>query len=107
MTTFDERERAFETKFALDAEQEFKAVSRRNRLLGQWAGEQLGLSGEALESYAREVMRSDLAHAGDEDVFQKVASDLQGRVDGAEVRARMESLLKTAREQIAAGSPSA
>lgn len=107
MSTFDGRERAFESKFALDAEQEFKAVGRRNRLLGLWAGEQLGHAGEALDEYARSVVRSDFAEAGDEDVLRKVASDLQGKVEPAAVREKMNALLKTVREQIAAGNSGA
>jgi hypothetical protein len=101
MTTFDDRERAFETKFALDQEQEFRAISRRNKLLGQWAGEQLGLSGAELEDYARSVVRSDFAEAGDDDVERKVAADLQGKVDAGAVRAKMNELLDVARGQIA------
>ena len=102
MTTFDDRERAFESHFALDQEQQFRAVARRNRLLGMWAGELLGKTGEELETYARDVVRSDFKEAGDEDVLQKVAQDLRGRADAAEVRAKMEELLVQARKQIAA-----
>jgi hypothetical protein len=103
MTTFDDRERAFETKFALDAEQEFRAVARRNKMLGLWAGEQLGKAGQDLEAYISDVLRSDLKEAGDEDVARKVAGDLAGRQDAAAVRAKMSELLNAARAQIAAG----
>ena len=104
MTTFDDRERAYEAKFALDADQEFRAVARRNRMLGRWAAEQLGLTGEAVDDYCRTIQKADLEHAGDEDVFRKVSADLQGKVDGAEIRERMDALLLTAREEIGAGS---
>lgn len=101
MTTFNERERAYEAKFVLDADQEFKAVSRRNRLLGQWAGALLGKSGDELEAYCRDVIRSDFQHPGEDDVFQKVAADLQGKVEGAEVREQMARLLEEARRKVA------
>ena len=103
MTTVDDRERGYETKFALDAEQEFKAVSRRNKMLGLWAGGLLGKDGQALDAYVAEVVRSDFAEAGDEDVARKVAADLEGRADAAAVRAKMTELLETARRQIAQG----
>lgn len=103
MTTFDNRERGFETKFALDAEQEFKAVARRNKMLGLWAGEQLGKDGQELAAYVWEVVRSDFLEAGDEDVARKVSADLAGRADASAVRLKMTELLNTARAQIAAG----
>lgn len=103
MTTFDERERGFETKFALDAEQAFKAIARRNKALGLWAGGVLGKDGAELDDYVREVMRADLKEAGDEDVFRKVSEDLQGRVEPAAVRVKMSELLESSRAQIAAG----
>jgi hypothetical protein len=103
MTTFDDRERAFESKYALDQEQEFKAISRRNRMLGQWAAEKLGRSGEDLDAYVREVVRSDFEEAGDDDVLRKVAADLQGRADEGEIRSKMNELLQTARQQVAEG----
>ena len=104
MTTFDDRERAFETKFAMDEAQAFKVISRRNKALGLWAGGLLGKEGQELDAYVREVMRSDLQEAGDDDVLRKVSGDLQGRADPAAVRARMEELLETARAQIASGA---
>ena len=103
MTTFNDRERGFESKFALDAEQEFKAVSRRNKMLGLWAGGLLGKDGQELDAYVAEVVRSDFSEAGDEDVARKVSGDLQGRADAAAVRAKMTELLQTARAQIAQG----
>ena len=104
MTTFDDRQRGYESKFALDAEQAFRAVSRRNKALALWAGGELGKQGADLDDYVREVMRSDLAEAGEEDVFRKVSGDLQGRVEPEAVRARMAELLATAQAQIAAGT---
>lgn len=103
MTTFDDRERGFETKFALDAEQAFKVVARRNKALGLWAGGLLGKDGAELDDYVREVMRADLKEAGDEDVFRKVSEDLAGREEPAAVRAKMDELSRTAEQQIAAG----
>lgn len=79
MTTFDEREKAFESKFAYDAELKFKAESRRNKALAEWAGAKMGLTGEGLESYVKEVRKADLAEAGDHDVFKKVKADLEAK----------------------------
>ncbi len=104
MTTFDDRERGYESKFARDAESEFKAAARRNKLLGLWAGARLGKSGEELDAYAREVVRSDFQEAGDDDVLRKVAGDLHGQASDAEIRAKMDELLDEARRQIQAGS---
>jgi hypothetical protein len=101
MTNMNDRERAYEAKFALDSEQEFKAMARRNRMLGRWAGEKLGLTGQALDDYAGAVVRSDFAEAGDDDVLRKVEADLQGKADATEIRAQMEALLITARQEIA------
>jgi hypothetical protein len=101
MTTFDDRERAYESKFVLDQDQEFKATSRRNRLLGHWAGEVLGKSGEALAEYAREVVRSDFERPGEDDVARKVEADLAGRPEAAQVRSKMAELMLQARESVA------
>ena len=76
MTTFDDRERAFETKFAHDEEMRFRITARRNRLLGEWAARQMGLSDAESESYAKDVVRSDFEEAGDHDVVRKVLGDL-------------------------------
>ncbi len=76
MTTFDDRENAFERKFALDEELRFRAVARRNKLLGLWAADKLGKSGDEAEAYAKEVVRADFQEAGDRDVFRKIRSDL-------------------------------
>ena len=106
MTTFDRREQAFEAHFALDQEQEFKAEARRDRRLGEWAGQKLGLSGPELESYVKSVMRADLREPGDEDVFQKVLADLAKNgveVLPHELRERMNTLLVEARKDVAEG----
>lgn len=103
MTTFDDRERAFEAKYALDQEQEFKATARRNKLLGLWAAEKMGLSAESAEEYAKAVVRADFDQPGDDDVFRKVAGDLKGaglNVSEGEVRSKMDELASMAREQI-------
>ena len=76
MTQFDDRERAFEAKFAHDEEMKFRIIARRNRLLGQWAARQMGLSEAETESYAKDVVRSDFEEAGDHDVVRKVLGDL-------------------------------
>ena len=76
MTQFDDRERAFETKFAHDEEMQFRVIARRNRLLGEWAARQMGLSEAETESYAKDVVRADFEEAGDDDVIRKVLGDL-------------------------------
>ncbi|MDG2529226.1 DUF1476 domain-containing protein [Caulobacter endophyticus] len=104
MTTFDDREQAFERKFANDQELEFKATARRNRLLGEWAAGLMGLA--TVEEYARAVVKSDFEQPGDEDVFRKVFEDLKGSgvaVSEGEVRMKMAELLAFAREQVRAG----
>ena len=106
MTTFDKREEGFEKKFAVDEEQKFKAMARRNRLLGLWVAEKLGLSGDAATAYAKEVVASDFEEAGDEDVLRKVEKDLaaKGIKPGpGEVRSRMNELLAEAVAQVKAG----
>jgi hypothetical protein len=106
MTTFDDRERGYEAHFALDQEQEFKAEVRRDRLIGLWAGERMGLTGDELAAYAQSVVRADLKEPGDNDVFQKVMADLaEKNVECLphELRERMDSLLVAARADIKAG----
>ena len=76
MTGFDDREKAFENKFARDEEVQFKVMARRNRLLGQWAAGKMGLTPEETDSYAREVVQADFEEAGDDDVLRKVLGDL-------------------------------
>ena len=100
MTTFDDRERAFEAKYAHDAEMQFKAEARRNRLLGLWAAGLLGKSGEEAADYAREVIKSDFREAGEEDVFRKIRSDLGERAAESEIRAKMHALMAEAKDQI-------
>ena len=100
MSTFDERESAFENKFAHDAEMQFKAEARRNKLMGLWVAEILGKSGDAADDYAKEVVRSDFEEAGHEDVMRKVLGDLGGAVPEAEVRAKYEALMAEAKSQL-------
>ena len=104
MTTFDERERGFEKKFANDQEQEFRAAARRNRMLGEWAAGLMGL--ENVEDYAAAVVKSDFEQPGDEDVLRNVYGDLKSSgvsVSEGEVRGKMDELLAHAREAIKAG----
>jgi hypothetical protein len=100
MTTFDDRKRAFENKYAHDAEMQFKAVARRNKALGLWAAGLLGKAGAAAEDYAMEVIRADFEEAGHEDVFRKVQADLAGKADEATIRAKMEEFLVAAQEKL-------
>jgi hypothetical protein len=100
MPTFDDRENAFESKFAHDSEMQFKAEARRNKLLGLWAAELMGKSGDEAAEYAKEVIRSDFQEAGDDDVFRKVSTDLGGKADAATVRAKMVELLVVAKGQL-------
>ncbi|GGX45946.1 aldolase [Tateyamaria omphalii] len=100
MSTFDERESAFENKFAHDAEMQFKADARRNKLLGLWAADLMGKTGDAAEEYAREVVKSDFEEAGDEDVYRKVAGDLGAKSDEATIRAKMAELMTEAKAQL-------
>lgn len=107
MTTFDKRKDAFESRFARDEELRFKATARRNKLLGMWAAEKLGKSGDEAESYAREVIRSDMEEAGDNDVLRKVKGDLEAAGIGQsdeQIRRTMDELLVQAVAQIEASS---
>lgn len=99
-TTFDDRENAFENKFAHDEELKFRAEARCNKLLGLWAAELLGKTGEDAQSYAKEVIKADFEEAGHDDVIRKVLADLAGKADDATVRAKREELLVEARGQI-------
>ena len=106
MTTFDDRQRGFENKFALDQDQEFKAGARRNRLLGEWAAGLMGLEGDRVAEYAKAVVKSDFELPGDEDVLRKVYGDLKGSGVAAtegEVRMKMDELLAVSRDQIKNG----
>jgi hypothetical protein len=100
MTTFDDRENAFENKFAHDQEMLFKAEARRNKLMGLWVADILGKSAEEASEYAKEVVKADFEEAGHEDVMRKVLGDLGGRVPEAEVRAKYEALLAVAKGQL-------
>lgn len=100
MSTFNEREKAFETKFAHDEEMAFRAEARCNKLLGLWAAELLGKSGTEAEAYAREVIKADFEEAGHEDVVRKLAADLVGKTDAAAIRAKRAELLVEAKGQI-------
>ncbi|PJI91705.1 hypothetical protein BC777_0539 [Yoonia maricola] len=100
MSTFDDRENAFENKFAHDAEMQFKADARRNKLLGLWAAELLGKSGSDAEDYAKEVVKSDFEEAGHEDVYRKVSGDLGNKADEATIRAKMAELMAEAKAQL-------
>lgn len=103
MSEFEKRKRSFEEKFARDEELRFRAVARRNRLLGLWAAEKMGLDGPDAEAYAKEVVASDFEEAGDEDVFRKIREDFDARgVDQSDhqVRRTMDELLATAMEQL-------
>lgn len=103
MTSFQDKERAEESKYALDQEQEFKAHARRNKLLGLWAAEQLGLSESETSKYAKDVVLSDFEEPGEEDVFRKVQSDLKAAgktISDEEIRSQMASLMGTAIAQI-------
>lgn len=100
MTTFDDREKAFENKFIHDEEIRFKAVARRNKLLGLWAAGLLGRTGAAADAYAREVVVADLAEHGDEDVVRKLAGDLGARADAETIRTQMSTLMVEAKRQM-------
>lgn len=100
MSTFDDRENAFENKFAHDAQMQFKAEARRNKLLGLWAAELLGKSGDEAEAYAKEVVKSDFEEAGDDDVLRKVAGDLGGKASEEDIRAKMTELMGVAKSQL-------
>ena len=107
MTTFDKREEGFEKKFALDEEQKFKAEARRNRLLGLWVAEKLGISGDAATAYAKEVVAADFEEAGDADVLHKVMADLAAKgiaVTEQQIRAKMDELMAQAVAQVKAGT---
>jgi hypothetical protein len=105
MTTFDKREEGFERKFALDEEMRFRAMARRNRMLGAWAAEKLGLSGADADVYAKSVIASDFEEAGDHDVFRKIRKDFDDKgVDASDhqIRRTMDELLARAIQQLQA-----
>lgn len=100
MTTFDDRENAFENKFAHDAEMQFRAEARRNKLLGLWAAELMDKKGDDADAYAKEVVKADFEEAGHEDVVRKVAGDLGTLASEDEIRAKLDELLLVAKEQL-------
>jgi hypothetical protein len=107
MTTFDKREEGFERKFALDEEQKFKAEARRNKLLGLWVAEKLGIAGDAANHYAKEVVAADFEEAGERDVLHKVLGDLTAKgeaITEAELRVKMNELMAQAILQVKAGT---
>lgn len=107
MTTFDKREEAFEKKFALDEEQKFKAEARRNRLLGLWAAEKLALSGEAANTYAKEIVAAKFGEGGDAAVIGKLMADLASKgiaVTEMQLRDQMMELMALAVVQVKAGT---
>ncbi|MDO9490474.1 MAG: DUF1476 domain-containing protein [Sphingomonadaceae bacterium] len=103
MTTFDNREQAFEQKFARDADLQFRVTARRNKLLGLWAAEQLKLTAEEADAYAKSVVQADFEEAGDEDVYRKVYGDISARnpeITEHQVRRAMEDTMVEARRQM-------
>jgi hypothetical protein len=105
MTTFDKREEGFEKKFAHDEELKFKANARRNKLLGLWAAEKMGITGPAAETYAKEVVAADFEEAGDHDVFRKIRKDFDAKgvaLSDQQIRRAMDDLMEQAIAQIKA-----
>ncbi len=103
MTTFEERQKGFEKKFAHDADLKFKAESRRNKMLAEWAGGKMGVTGAALEDYVKAVRKADFAEKGDDDVLRKVSKDLADNgvgVPDADIRRTMDEFLAKAVQQI-------
>lgn len=106
MTTFDKREEGFEKRFALDEEQRFKALARRNKKLGLWAAEKLGLSGDEATAYAKDVVIADLEEAGDDDVIRKLLADFGAKgvsVSEHQIRRTMDELYAVAAQEVKAG----
>jgi hypothetical protein len=103
MTQFDDRERAFEAKFAHDEEMQFRIIARRNRLVGEWAARKMGLSDVESEAYAKDVVRADFENAGDEDVIRKLLGDLTSAgidIDDGSIREALDHKAVEARRQI-------
>ena len=100
MNTFDDRKKAFESKYANDAEMQFKVMAKRNKFVGLWAAELLGKSGNDAENYAKEVIKSDMEEAGDEDVFRKIQADLKGHnISDDEIRNKMKEFSEKAKTE--------
>jgi len=104
MTTFNDRENAFEAKFAHDADMAFKAVARRNKALGAWAAGLLGLTGDAIAAYQMAVITADFEEEGDDDVVRKLVRDLDGKATEAEIRTKMAALLAEVKARMVAES---
>jgi hypothetical protein len=105
MTTFDKREEGFEKQFAHNEELKFKAMARRNKLLGMWAAGKMGLAGAEAEAYAKEVVMADFQEAGDQDVFKKIRADLDAKkvaISDQDIRRTMDELLAQAVAQVKA-----
>ena len=103
MTTFDKREEGFEKKFAYDEELKFKATARRNKLLGLWAAEKMGITGPAADSYAKEVVAADFEEPGDADVFRKIRKDFDAKgvaQSDQQIRRAMDDLMEQAIAQV-------
>lgn len=100
MSTFDDRERAFENKFAHDEEMKFRAIARRNKMVGLWAAGLLGKEGEEANAYALDVVRADFSEPGHEDVVRKLVADLGDRCEEREIRAKMEECLAAAKAEL-------
>ncbi|MGH1418096.1 MAG: DUF1476 domain-containing protein [Hyphomicrobiaceae bacterium] len=106
MNSFDDRKKAYESKFALDAELKFKAESRRNKMIAEWAGERLGMTEAEIGDYVKAVRKSDFEEAGDDDVFRKVRADLDAKgvaVTDDELRQAMDEMLAKAVAEVEAG----
>ena len=109
MTSFEDREKGYERKFAHDEELKFRATARRNKLLGLWAAEQLGMSGDEAQAYAREVIKADLEIPGGDDVFRKIRRDFDAKVvqkSDHQIRSKMVDLMGVAISQIEAEAKS-
>ncbi|HEY9039826.1 MAG TPA: DUF1476 domain-containing protein [Roseovarius sp.] len=102
MNTFKDRENAFENKYAHDEEMKFKAEARCNKLLGLWAADLMGKTGDEADAYAREVIKADFEEAGFEDVIRKVAGDLGDKADPDTIRAKRAELMAAAKAQLMA-----
>ena len=107
MSAFDDREKGFEKKFAHDQELRFKAEARRNKLLGLWAADLMGITGDEAAEYAKTVIKADFEEPGDEDVFRKIRGDFDAKnieQSDHQIRRTMDELMHTAIEQIESGS---
>ncbi len=103
MSGFDKREEGFESKFAHDADLRFKAEARRNKLVGAWAAELMGLTGDAAEAYGKELVKEDLKEAGDDDVFRKLRADFDAKgieQSDHQIRRTMDEMFAKAVEEI-------